>query len=79
MSRQIVIDLHIPESLEEFRFPRWANMRLQKLLDKQDLGGELSSDEREEAEYLVDLAELLTAIRLRCRRLASAAPKARPR
>jgi hypothetical protein len=35
------------------------------LLDKQDRGESLSEDEQVEAEALVDLAELLTLLRLR--------------
>jgi hypothetical protein len=43
--------------------------RLQ-LLDRQDAGQPLSPEEREEAEGLVNLAELLTLLRLRTERLA---------
>ena len=39
--------------------------RLQELLDRQDQGVELSSEERAEAEGLVELVEFLTLIRLR--------------
>lgn len=39
--------------------------RLQELLDRQDQGVELSSEEHAEAEGLVELAEFLTLIRLR--------------
>lgn len=43
---------------------------MQNLLDKQDEGQTLSTEEREEAEGLVDLAELLTVLRLRAERAA---------
>jgi hypothetical protein len=49
--------LHLPEGLDR---------RLQALLDKQDGGASLSPDEQAEAEGLVDLADLLTLLRLRC-------------
>jgi hypothetical protein len=44
--------------------------RLQRLLDRQDRGQILTTEEREEAEGLVDLAELLTLLRLRAERAA---------
>jgi hypothetical protein len=40
------------------------------LLDRQDRGIRLTEAERQEAEGLVDLAELLTLLRLRAERLA---------
>jgi hypothetical protein len=42
--------------------------RLQVLLDRQDAGLALSREEREEAEGLVELAELLGLFRLRQQR-----------
>jgi len=41
------------------------------LLDRQDAGTVLTDDEREEAEGLVALAELLTLLRLRAARAAA--------
>ena len=43
--------------------------RLQELLDKQDADPALSPDEKREAEGLVDLADLLSLLRLRSERL----------
>jgi hypothetical protein len=45
--------------------------RLQALLDRQDRGEALTAAERGEAEGLVDLAELLSLLRLRAERAAS--------
>lgn len=46
-------------------FPAGVDRRLHALLDKQDRGEPLTEDETAEAEGLVQLAELLTLIRLR--------------
>jgi hypothetical protein len=61
----------MPEELPEFRLPAGVQQRLQHLLDMQDGGHALSSEERHEAEGLVDLADLLSLLRLRSERLAS--------
>jgi hypothetical protein len=45
-----------------------VNERLQELLDRQDQGEELTAAEQMEAEGLVDLAELLSLLRLRTQR-----------
>jgi hypothetical protein len=65
MSQVVAIDLEIPEDLARFRLPPGVQARLQALLDRQDQGARLTKAEREEAEGLVDLAELLSLIRLR--------------
>ena len=65
MSQSIVIELEMPGDLKQFRLPKGVNHRLQELLDKQCRLGKLSSAERSEAEGLVDLAEMLTLLRLR--------------
>ena len=70
MSQSIVIELEIPEDLKQFRLPKGVNRRLQELLDKQSQEGKLSRAERQEAEGLVDLAEMLTLLRLRAERAA---------
>ena len=54
--------------LARFRLPAGVAGRLQTLLDRQDAGNTLSVDERAEAEGLVDLADLLTLLRLRSER-----------
>ena len=54
-----------PADLARYRLPAAVAARLQSLLDRQDTGQPLSADERAEAEGLVDLADLLTLLRLR--------------
>ena len=59
------ITLDVPAHLAELAFPHALDRRLHALLDKQDRGEQLSEDEQVEAEALVEVAELLTLIRLR--------------
>ncbi len=70
MSQVVAVDLEMPDDLARFRLPPAVDARLQRLLDRQDRGQILSDEEREEAEGLVDLAELLTLLRLRAERAA---------
>ena len=63
------LEFNLPGDLERFRLPKAVNDRLQSLLDRQDSGDALSTGEREEAEGLVNLAELLTLLRLRAERM----------
>ena len=60
-----------PADLARFRLPGGVAARLRCLLDRQDAGDPLTPAERAEAEGLVDLAELLTLLRLRTERGAS--------
>ncbi len=71
MSQVIAIELEMPDDLARFRLPAAVDSRLQRLLDRQDRGQILSAEEREEAEGLVDFAELLTLLRSRAERAAS--------
>jgi hypothetical protein len=59
----------LPDDLARFRLPDAVAARLQTLLDRQDSGQPLTTQEREEAEGLVDLAEFLTLLRLRVERM----------
>jgi hypothetical protein len=65
MSRIVTIELDLRDDLAQFRLPVAVNARLRELLDRQDSGVSLKETEREEAEGLVELAELLTLLRLR--------------
>ena len=65
----MTLELTLPDDLERLRLPRAVNERLQSLLDRQDKGETLSLLEREEAEGLVNLAELLTLLRMRAERI----------
>jgi hypothetical protein len=65
MSQTVAIELELPEDLARFRLPAGVHARLQALLDRQDQGATLTTAEREEAEGLVDVAELLSRTRSR--------------
>ncbi|CUS02566.2 conserved protein of unknown function [Candidatus Promineifilum breve] len=60
--------IELPEEVIHFELPEAVQNRLQYLLDRQDAGEELTSDERDEAEGLVELAEFLTYLRLTAQR-----------
>jgi len=72
----LTIEVDLPDDLARFRLPDAIDARLQELLDRQDAGVPLSPQERvspqehEEAEGLVNLAEFLTLLRLRAKRMA---------
>lgn len=68
MSQRVLVELEMPSDLEQFTLPPGVNQRLQCLLDKQDRGEELTSDERAEAEALVDFADMLSLLKLRAQR-----------
>jgi hypothetical protein len=57
--------VEIPIGLAQFQLPPAVHDRLQFLLDRQDVGTQLSENERLEAEGLVDLVEFLSLLRLR--------------
>ena len=63
MSEALLIDY--PNDLPRFRLPSGVKARLDQLLDRQDRGQELTDAEREEAEGLVTMAELLSLLRMR--------------
>ena len=69
MSQHILVELEVPNDLDKFRLPQGVNERLQELLDRQDRGEELTAAERTEAEGLVNLAELLSLLRLRTQKV----------
>ncbi|MEC4806291.1 MAG: hypothetical protein SAJ12_03320 [Jaaginema sp. PMC 1079.18] len=57
--------VEIPLELTHFQLPPAVHNRLQFLLDRQDEGYFLSSEEKQEAEGLVELAEFLSLLQLR--------------
>ena len=67
----LTLNIDLPDDLARFRLPQAVAARLQALLDRQDSGQPLTSLERDEAEGLVNLAELLTLLRLRAERNSS--------
>lgn len=68
MSQAVQLEIELPADLQRLRLPPAVDARLQELLDRQDRGELLAPRERMEAEGLVDLAELLSLLRLRCQR-----------
>lgn len=72
MTTSLVLDFDLPGDLNRFRLPHAVQARLQTLLDRQDDGHALTAEERAEAEGLVNVAELLTLLRLRAERAAAA-------
>jgi len=69
VSQHVLVRLEMPADLDRFKLPRALDKRLQDLLDRQDRGEELLPAERMEAEGLVNLAELLSLLRLRSQRI----------
>lgn len=59
------IEIELQSELANFTLPKGVQRRLQFLLDRQDQGIELTSEERKEAEGLVDLAEWLSLVKLK--------------
>jgi len=70
MSHSIQLEVRMPGDLARFRLPHGVQRRLKELLDKQDSGHALSTKEMNEAEGLVDMADLLTLLRLRAESLS---------
>ncbi len=69
MIESTTIEIEVPSSVKNFRLPKGVNKRLQDLLDRQDQGEKLTRFEKNEAEGLVDMAEMLTLLRLRSQRV----------
>ncbi len=65
MAHTIQFRLHAPGDLGKFRLPAGVQRRLNELLDRQDQGTPLTAAERREAEGLVELAEMLSLLKLR--------------
>ncbi len=61
--------IEIPVELTYFQLPLAVQIRLQHLLSRQDVGEELTIEERLEAEGLVELAEFLSLLHLRSQRV----------
>jgi len=72
MSQRVTLDLDLPDDLSDFRLPAAVQRRLQFLLDRQDQGRQLTESERDEAAGLVEVAEVLTLLKLRAERSAGA-------
>jgi hypothetical protein len=69
MAQHALVEIEIPLTVEQFKLPTGVNDRLQDLLDRQDRGEPLNRSEKKEAEGLVELAEMLSLLRLRAQRV----------
>lgn len=69
MMQPLRVEIELPEHLERFHLPRGVDERLKVLLDRQDRGEALHPSERQEAEGLVELAEFLSLLKARSRRV----------
>ena len=67
MSQAVMVQLDLPKDWRTFRMPRGLQARLQELLDRQDETGRLSRQERQEANGLVELVDMLSLMKLRAR------------
>ncbi len=67
MSQAVMVQLDLPKDWRTFRMPRGLQVRLQELLDRQDQTGRLSRRERQEANGLVELVDMLALMKLRAR------------
>jgi hypothetical protein len=65
MTQAITVKIQVPDDLAHFHMPEAVQARLQHLLDRQDAGEALNEAERQEAEGLADLADLLSLLRMR--------------
>jgi hypothetical protein len=61
----VTVELKLPEDWQALQLPEALHERLQDLLDRQDEQGGLSSQERREAEALVQLVDMLALMRLK--------------
>jgi hypothetical protein len=68
MAKSVRFKIKLPRSLANFGLPQGVHRRLRELLDKRDGGQPLSAKEMKEAEGLVDMADLLSLLRLRAGR-----------
>jgi hypothetical protein len=71
---RVHFEIDLPEDMAGLVLPEGVDRRLHTLLDKQDRGDPLTDDELVEAEGLVNLADLLSLLRLR----ASSQPSSPP-
>jgi hypothetical protein len=73
MSVMIQAPIELMEELVDLRFPPKTDARLQVLMDRNN-EGQLTSEEREELEYLVELNEKITLVRARALRVLGRTP-----
>ena len=64
----VTVELELPQDWKRFQMPVALKARLNSLLDEQDKSGKLSKAEREEAQALTEMVDLLSLIKLRAER-----------
>ena len=69
MVQNLKVIVEMPISAHPITLPKGVNDRLQMLLDRQDRGEKLSAAEKREATGLVELAEMLSLLRIRSERV----------
>ena len=74
MSQAIYLELGLPDDLARLRLPEGVQRRLTELLHNEDTGTALTDAERHEAQGLLDLAELLSLLRMRSQRVEHLTP-----
>ena len=67
----VTVELDLPQDWDQFRMPSALKSRLTDLLDQQDNGLGLSDSEREEAEALTQLSDMLSLMKLRAETAAT--------
>ena len=72
MTQTIELRLAAPGNLGKFRLPAGVKRRLNELLERQDRGTPLTAAERCEAEGLVELAEMLSLLKLQASKVLAA-------
>lgn len=73
MRNEMIIEVPMPAAISEFKLPQGVRRRLNSLLDLQGAGTPLTPAERREAEGLVEMAEFLSLLKLKAKRLTRAA------
>lgn len=66
----VTLQLELPEDWDQFSLPPALNDRLQSLLDQQEQGNPLTESERQEAQALCDLVDMLAILKIRAERAA---------
>ena len=66
----VTLQLELPEDWDQFSMPPALDDRLQSLLDQQEQGNPLTESERQEAQALCDLVDMLALLKLRAERAA---------
>lgn len=64
----VTIEVDLPEDWAHFTLPPALDARLTKLLDQQDQTGVLEESQKQEAEALCKLVDMLALLRLRAER-----------